>query len=152
MRKSVYNAVHEHQTQPFAIKNEHVSPAQRATGSKRGNWPFRRLKGCLICNSPFFLSFHFMPSSPPTLASHLRSPSSFTPSHPKPTHHLSLHPPTKTSMLPNLVHHRAHHLSFSSSQCALGKEQSLRDAPKSDGQLNLKIPTQAWQVPEHFCA
>lgn len=100
---------------------------------------------------PFFLSFHFEPSSPPTLASHLCSPSSFTPTHPRPTHHLPLHPPIGTSMLPNLAHH-AHHLSFSSSQCALGKEQSLRDAPKSDGQLNLKIPTQAWQVPGHFHA
>lgn len=31
-------------------------------------------------------------------------------------------------------------------------EQRCRDAPKSHGQFNLKIPTQAWQVPGHSCA
>lgn len=101
--------------------------------------------------APFFLSFHFMTSSLPTLASQLCSPSPFTPIYAKPIHHLILHPSVKSFMLPSLAHHLAHHQSFSSPQHTLGKEQSLRDAPKSKGELNLKIPTQAWQVPGHFC-
>lgn len=50
-----------------------------ATGSKRVKWSLKRLKGCLICNSPFFLSFDFMPSSPHP--HHPCSPPSFTSSH-----------------------------------------------------------------------
>lgn len=68
--------------------------------------------------------FHTLPPVLPTLL-HINPP--------KPTQHLPLHPPTKTSRLLNLAHHHAHHLSFSSSQCVLGKELSLTEAPESDG-------------------
>lgn len=87
---------------PICNKKEQASLTQRATGSKAVKGSFKRLKGCLVCNSPFFLSFYFMSSSP-----HPWRPMFSTVLHPKPPpklfHHLPLHSAIETSTLPNLA-------------------------------------------------
>lgn len=111
--------------------------------------------------------FSDLSSSPTTLASHLCSLSSFTTTHPKPTHHLPLHPPlrlpcsqilptaTLTTSLPPLLNghlERGHHSEMLLRVTVSSTLKSLLRYDKSLGISVLKQSDTSPGKPKHHCS